>query len=92
MLTRVPASFDSDPASDPDKRPKFSVGDRSLIEIHRWPGTEYSKEGLDAESTVKLDIDEDGYVKADPRTGIAQQIKIEDLEREMNTEIEKLTQ
>jgi len=91
-IVPLPASFDSDPASDPDKSPKFSVGQRSLIEIHRWPGTEYSKEGLDAESTVKLDIDEDGYVKADPRTGVARQIKIEDLEREITAEIEKLTQ
>lgn len=89
-IVPLPASFDSDPASDPDKSPKFNVGDRSLIEIHRWHGGEYREEGLDAESTVKLDIDENGYVKADARTGIARPVKIDDLEREILTEIEKL--
>lgn len=86
----LPASFDSDPASDPDSSPKYNVGDRSLMEIHRWPGSEYKAEGLDAESIIKLDIDENGFVKPDYRTGIDEPIKIEDLEKEITAEIEKL--
>ncbi|MGI0013056.1 MAG: hypothetical protein ACREBU_06405, partial [Nitrososphaera sp.] len=86
----LPASFASDPASDPDKSAKYNIGDRSVIEIHRWHAGEYKAEGLDAESTIKLDIDENGYVKPDYRTGIDEPIKIEDLEREIVAELEKL--
>jgi hypothetical protein len=88
----LPASFASDPASDPDKSAKYKIGDRSLIEIHRWPGDEYKAEGLDAESTIKLDIDENGFVKVDYRTGIFKPIKIEELENEIAAEIDKLNQ
>jgi len=90
-LVPLPASFASDPASDPDKSAKYNVGDRSLIEIHRWHGGEYKAEGLDSESTVKLDIDENGYVKADYRTGIDKPIKIEDLENEIARELQRLS-
>jgi len=90
-IVPFPASFDSDPASDPDKSPKFRAEDRSLVEIHRWHAGEYREEGLDAESTIKLDIDEDGYVKVDYRTGIVRPIKIADLENEISAEIERLT-
>lgn len=89
-LVPLPASFNSDPASDPDKSAKYNVGERSLMEIHRWHGGEYKQEGLDAESTIKLDIDERGLVKPDYRTGIDSPIKIEDLEKEITAEIEKL--
>jgi len=89
-IVSLPASFDSDPASDPDNSPRFNIGDRSLIEIHRWHDGEYNEEGLDAESRIKLDIDENGYVK-DPRTGIATPIKIADLENEITAEIERLS-
>jgi hypothetical protein len=90
-IVPLPASFDSDPASDPDKSAKYSVGDRSLFEIHRWHSGEYKAEGLDAESTIKLDIDENGYVKADYRTGIDKPIKIEDLESEIAKELQRLS-
>ena len=85
------ASFASDPASDPDKSAKNNAGDRSLIEIHRWHGGEYKWEGLDAESTIKVDTDENGSVKADHRTGIDKPIKIEDLEKEIATELRRLS-
>lgn len=89
-LVPLPSSFDSDPASDPNNSPKYNVGDMSLMEIHRWPGSEYKAEGLDAESTIKLDIDERGFVKSDYRTGIDMPIKIEQLEKEIITEVENL--
>jgi hypothetical protein len=89
-IVPLPASFASDPASDPDKSAKYNVGDRSLIGIHRWHGGEYRAEGLDEESTIKLDIDENGFVKPDYRTGIDGPIKIEALENEIAAELEKL--
>lgn len=84
-IVSLPSSFASDPASDPDKSPKYNVGDRSLIEIHRLDNGE-----LDATGNLKLDIDENSFVKPDYRRGIDKPVRIEDLEKEIAAEIEKL--
>lgn len=74
----------SDPASDPDKSPKFSVGDRSFIEIHRWDDGE-----LDATGNFKLDIDENDVIVFDPRSGIDKRLTLAELENQIMAELQE---